>query len=104
MNKEEILMRAKNENTLGDERERDVRKRRDALAYGAFVIVSIIILVLKYIQEQPLTDILSMMCITVGCAFIYEGIKLRKKWIAVLGILYFLAFLYFFYRFCQGLF
>lgn len=35
MNREEILLRAKRENYLGDEREREVRLKRDAFSLWA---------------------------------------------------------------------
>lgn len=104
MNKEEILAKSKKENAYGDEREKEVRTKRDAFGGWGFTILGIIIMFIKIFHDDPAYDILSILFITSGLAFTYEGIKLQKKWTAACGIVLLLSAAYYFYKFCMGLF
>lgn len=104
MNKEEILARSKKENILGDEREKEVRTKRDAFAGWGFTLLGIIILLIKIFHGDSGSDIISLLFCTSGLAFTYEGIKLQKKLTAICGIVLLLSAVYFFYKFCLGIF
>lgn len=100
MNKEEILARSKKENIYGDEREKEVRTKRDAFAGWGFTVLGIIIMFIKIFHGESGSDIIAILFCTSGLAFTYEGMKLQKKWTAICGIVLFLFAVYYFYRFC----
>lgn len=104
MNKEEILSKSKKENIYGDEREKDVRVKRDAFSMWGLIILGIIIMIIKLFHTKSPADIISLLFCTSGLGFTYEGIKLKKKCITIIGILLLLSAMYYFYRFCMGLF
>jgi hypothetical protein len=104
MNKEEILAKSKKENILGDEREKEVRIRRDAFSFWGLIFLGIIIMLIKLIRVQSPADIISLMFCTSGLGFIYEGVKLKSKWNTILGIIFLILAGYFLYKFCVGLF
>lgn len=93
MDKNEILSKSRKENVYGDEREKEVRVKRDAFS-----------LVIKLLRTESPADIISILFCTSGLGFTYEGIKLRKKYTVACGIALLLASIYFFYKFCAGLF
>lgn len=47
MNKDEVLAKAKKENFLGDEREREVRVKRNAFSSWGLIILGVIIMIIK---------------------------------------------------------
>lgn len=49
MNKDEILAKAKKENFLGDEREKEVRVKRDAFSLWGLIILGVIIMIIKLV-------------------------------------------------------
>lgn len=104
MKKEEILARSKKENINGDEREKNVRTKRDAFSLWGFIVLGIVIMIIKLFHTKSPADIISIMFCTSGLGFTYEGIKLKKKWTAIIGVLFLLLGVYYFYRFCMGLF
>lgn len=104
MNKEEILARSKKENTYGDEREKEIRTKRDAFSLWGPTILGIIIMIIKLFRTESPADIISILFCASGLGFTYEGIKLKKKWVAICGIVFMLLAVYYFYRFCAGLF
>lgn len=104
MNKDEILARSKKENIYGDEREKEVRIKRDAFSLWGLVILGSIIMVMKLICSESSADIISILFCTSGLAFTYEGVKLKRKWTAVSGVVLLLASIYFFCKFCMGIF
>ena len=61
-------------------------------------------MVIKLMRTESPADIISILFCTSGLGFTYEGIKLRKKFIVACGIVFLLASIYFFYKFCVGLF
>ena len=104
MNKEEILARSKKENIYGDEREKSVRTKRDAFSLWGLTVLGIIIMFIKLFCMESPADIISILFCTSGLGFTYEGIKLKKKWSIICGIVFLLLAVYFFYKFCMGLF
>lgn len=104
MNREEILSKSKKENIYGDEREKTIRRNRDAFSGWGVVILGIVIMMIKTVQGQSAADIISLLFCMSGMAFAYEGGKLRNKVEIVAGIVLLLCAVYFFYRFCAGLF
>ena len=94
MDKNEILSKSRKENVYGDEREKEVRVKRDAFSQWGLIVLGIIIMVIKLLRTESPADI----------GFTYEGIKLRKKYTVACGIALLLASIYFFYKFCAGLF
>lgn len=103
MNKEDVLAKSKKENIYGDEREREVRTKRDAFAGWGFTVLGIIIMIIKIFHGDSASDIISILFCTSGLAFTYEGMKLQKKWTAICGIVLLLFSTYYFYRFCVGI-
>ena len=104
MNKEEVLAKAKRENFLGDEREKDIRTKRDAFSLWGFIILGCTIMIIKLIRVQSPADIISLFTCTSGLAFVYEGIKLKKKFSLFCGGILLVFSAYCFYKFCVGLF
>lgn len=104
MNKNEILSKSRKENVYGDEREKEVRVKRDAISQWGLIVLGIIIMVIKLMQMQSPADIISILFCTSGIGFIYEGMKLSKKYTVACGIVLLSASIYFFYKFCAGLF
>ena len=104
MNKEEVLAKAKRENFLGDEREKDIRTKRDAFSLWGFIILGCTIMIIKLIRVQSPADIISLFTCTSGLAFVYEGIKLKKKFSLICGSILLVFSAYCFYKFCVGLF
>ncbi|NBK97017.1 MAG: hypothetical protein EOM50_03160 [Erysipelotrichia bacterium] len=104
MNKEEILAKSKKENILGDEREKEVRIRRDAFSLWGLIILGCIIMIIKLVRVQSPADIISLLACTSGLAFVYEGIKLKKKFTLFCGGILLVFSAYCFYKFCVGLF
>lgn len=79
MNKEDVLAKSKKENIYGDEREREVRTKRDAFAGWGFTVLGIIIMIIKIFHGDSASDIISILFCTSGLAFTYEGMKLQKN-------------------------
>ena len=104
MDKNEILSKSRKENVYGDEREKEVRVKRDAFSQWGLIVLGIIIMVIKLLRTESPADIISILFCTSGLGFTYEGIKLRKKYTVACGIALLLASIYFFYKFCAGLF
>ena len=104
MDKNEILSKSREDNVYGDEREKDVRLKRDAFSQWGLIILGIIIMVIKLMRTESPADIISILFCTSGLGFTYEGIKLRKKFIVACGIVFLLASIYFLYKFSVGLF
>lgn len=104
MNKEEILARSKKENIYGDEREKEVRIKRDAFSNWGLIILGIIIMIIKLFRTESPADIIAILFCSSGLGFIYEGFKLKKKLGLICGIVLMLLSVYYFYRFCAGLF
>lgn len=104
MDRDEILAKSKRENAYGDEREKEIRVKRDAFSLWGFIICGIVIMILKLVRAESPADIISLMFCVSGLGFAYDGVKLRRGWIMAAGIVFLLLSAYFFYRFCMGLF
>ena len=104
MNKEEIFAKNKRENIYGDEREKEVRIKRDAFSMWGLIVFGITMMIIKLFRTESPADIISILFCTSGLGFTYEGIKLKKKWSTICGIVFLLLAIYYFYRFCAGLF
>lgn len=102
MDREEILLKSQKENIYGDEYEKDVRVKRDAFSMWGFSILGMIIMFVKTFRTESPADIISLMFCTSGLAFVYEGMKLKKKWEAFGGVILLLCAGWFFYLFCVG--
>ena len=66
MNKEEVLEKAKLENFLGDEREKEIRTKRDAFSLWGLIILGCTIMIIKLIKVQSPADIISLFTCTSG--------------------------------------
>ena len=102
MDKDEILARSKKENAFGDEREKEVRVKRDAFSLWGLVVLGVIIMVIKLVRTESPADIISILFCTSGMGFAYEGVRLKKKRTIVAGTVFLLSSAYFFYKFCVG--
>ncbi len=102
MGKDEILARSKKENAFGDEREKEVRVKRDAFSLWGLVVLGVIIMVIKLVRTESPADIISILFCTSGMGFAYEGVRLKNKWIIAAGTVFLLSSAYFFYKFCVG--
>lgn len=104
MNKEEILAKSKKDNVYGDEREKQVRIKRDAFSLWGTIALGAVIMVIKLYRSESPSDIISILFCTSGLAFLYEGLKLKNKWSVIAGGIFLVLTCYYFYRFCVGLF
>lgn len=104
MNKEEILAKAKKENYLGDEREKEIRVKRDAFSLWGLLILGGIMMAVKLLRMESPADIISLFFCSSGLGFLYEGVKLKQKHSTAIGIIMILMAAYCFYKFCKGLF
>lgn len=104
MNREEILEKAKQENVFGDEREKEIRTKRDAFSLWGLTVLGLVMMVIKLIRVESPADIISLMFCTSGLAFVYEGVSLKRKGTLIAGIVLLACAGYFFYKFCVGLF
>lgn len=104
MNKEEILKKSREENIYGDERDKTIRVRRDAFSVWGMIILGIIIMIVKLCRTQSPADIISLMFCTSATASLYEALKTRKKLHIIFTVILYVLALYYFYRFCAGLF
>ncbi len=104
MNKEEIFAKNKKENIYGDEREKEIRLKRDSFSLWGLIILGLIIMIIKLFRTESPVDIISILFCTSGLGFAYEGIKLKRKWAIIGGSVLLLCTIYFFYKFCAGLF
>lgn len=95
MDKNEILSKSRKENVYGDEREKEVRVKRDAFSQWGIIVLGIIIMVIKLLRTESPADIISILFCTSGLGFTYA---------VACGIALLLASIYFFYKFCAGLF
>lgn len=104
MNKEEILAKARQENVYGDEREKKIRIHRDAFSCWGVIILGTIMMVIKLVRVESPADIITLFFCMSATASLYEAIKTKKKWNMIVTVLLFLLTLYFFYKFCVGIF
>ncbi len=104
MNREEILLRAKRENYLGDEREREVRLKRDAFSLWGLIVLGAVIMIIKIVRTESPADIISLLFCTSGLGFTYEGLKLQQKYSIIAGIVLLILAACFFCKFCMELF
>ena len=104
MNKEDILARSKRDNVYGDERELQIRTKRDAFSLWGLIILGVIIMIIKLFRMESPADIIALLFCTSGLGFVYEGVRLKHKWSMIVGIVLLLAAVYFFYKFYAGLF
>ena len=104
MNKEDILARSKRDNVYGDERELQIRTKRDAFSLWGLIILGVIIMIIKLFRMESPADIIALLFCTSGLGFVYVGVRLKHKWSMIVGIVLLLAAVYFFYKFCAGLF
>ncbi len=69
--------------------------------WGLTVLGIIIMFIKLFCMESP-ADIISILFCTSGLGFTYEGIKLKKKWSIICGVVFLLLAVYFFINFVWG--
>lgn len=79
MNKEEILERSRNENTGGDEREKQIKDRSMMWTYLAMVTAAAVFSFVRGAQDQPVMDLCATVALSVCVGQFYRFIKGRKK-------------------------
>ncbi|MCD8356734.1 MAG: DUF6442 family protein [Clostridia bacterium] len=104
MNKEDILAKAKKENIYGDEREKKIRVHRDAFSCWGTIILGIIIMAIKLVRVESPADIIALFFCGAATASLYEAIQTRKKVHIIVTIVLFVLTIYYFYKFCTGIF
>lgn len=87
MDKDEILSKHKQENRFGDEREKNIRIRRDAFSLGGVVVLGCFFMMLKIWKDQYPADIFALFACQGGLSCLYEWGQLRQKKHLVWGIL-----------------
>lgn len=87
MDKDEILSKHKQENRFGDEREKNIRIRRDAFSLGGVVVLGCFFMMLKIWKDQYPADIFALFACQGGLSCLYEWSQLRQKKHLVWGIL-----------------
>ena len=60
MNKEEILSRSKKDNIYGDEREQQIRTKRDAFSLWGLIVLGAIIMIIKLFRMESPADIIAL--------------------------------------------
>lgn len=104
MNKEEVLAKSVKENTVMDERDRNIILHRDAFSGWGVIILGIIIMIVKLCKTQSPADIISLFFIMAASGSLYEAMKTKKRIHMIMAAVFFLLSIYYFYRFCAGLF
>ncbi len=104
MNKEEILAKSVKENIYGDEREKKMRTHRDAFSVWGVIIIGIIIMIIKLSQSESPADIISILFCVSATSTLYEAINTKKKIHIIMTVVLFSLTIYYFYKFCVGLF
>lgn len=99
MNREQILEKAKKENYLGDEREREISLKSNAFSLLGFIIVGVMIIAVRFSRGESVADIEALLLCTVGSGYLYNGIKLKQKLYIFSGSVFLLAAMYYFYAF-----
>ena len=66
MNKEEILSRSKKDNIYGDEREQQIRTKRDAFSLWGLIVLGAIIMIIKLFRMESPADIIALLFCTSG--------------------------------------
>lgn len=104
MNREEILQKSREEQKSAylDERERGLRLREDAAAYGFGLALALVLLVIKICRGQPAADILTMITSMSAAGFAYVAVKNRKRSDAVFAVLCSALAVFYFVRFLLG--
>ena len=70
MNKEESLSRSKKDNIYGDEREQQIRTKRDAFSLWGLIVLGAIIMIIKLFRMESPADIIALLFCTSGLGFV----------------------------------
>ena len=103
MNKDEILSKHKNENRFGDEREKNIRIRRDAFSLGGVVVLGCFFMMLRILKDQYPADIFALFACQGGLSCLYEWGQLRQKKHLIWGILLMVITALCVFSFCRHL-
>lgn len=104
MNKEEILAKSIQENIYGDEREKKIRTHRDAFSAWGVIILGCVIMIIKLCRTESPADIIALLFSMSAMASLYEAVKTREKRHIIITVILFGLTIYFFYKFCAGIF
>lgn len=103
MDREEILAKSRKENAYGDEREKEIRVKRDGIAMWGEILLGLVLMALKIANGRPAGDIIALFSCYSGVAFVYEGIRLKHGWEMAFGAGMLILAVYSFWQFCAGL-
>lgn len=104
MQVEVLLERAKKENVYGDERDKQIRQRRDSFATWCQIILIFVMMFMKIIAGESALDMIILCAIVAESGFLYEWKKTGNKVELVFGVVFSIMTIVCFYKFCVGLF
>lgn len=84
MKKEEILEKARAEKV--DERETFITDRSMRWTYLVMTVTAGIFMIIRGIRDMSVTDLCSVVCLSVSAGNIYRFIKTKEKWYLIAGI------------------
>ena len=100
MDREEIL--AKSRNAGEDERVQQVKAASFRWVYLAMVLSAAVFGFIRGEQGLPMMDLCATVCLSVGVAHLYQGIKLKNRFCILLGAVLMLMAMFATVRFFQG--
>lgn len=100
MNKEEILAKAKNENS--DEMELQIRDKSMRWTYLTMVIIAAIFAFIRENHGQPMMDLCVTVCASVAVGQFYRFLKSKETYCLILGLIALLVGIFALVRFCMG--
>ena len=100
MKKEEILAKAQAEKV--DERETFISDRSMRWTYLVMAVTAGIFMIVRSIRDMSVTDLCSVVCLSVSAGNIYRFVKTKEKWYLVAGIVMLAAGVFTAVRFFTG--
>lgn len=104
MDKNEILAKSVKENAIMDERDKHIRTHRDAFSLWGVIILGIVMMVINLYHGKSPDDIISLFFVLVATGSLYEAIKTKKRIHIMMTIVFSALTIYYFYKFCVGVF
>ena len=92
MEKKEVLERARNKKKGSmDEWEMQVTQKGFSFVLIGILLVTLALMILKIVAGQPWCDVYCIFFVSMGIHYLYDGVKLHKKFETGLGIVSVLA-------------
>ena len=85
---QEIIKRFKESNKKFDEGQLFQDRKADELGFGITVLISLLLMIFKYFNNQPITDLLGIVFTGEGIADLFRYAKTKRKKMLWIGITY----------------